>query len=173
MQDILRLSLSACQTISWLIGKSLSSLQSRYKFPFFYSSWKHGDNSREKGLKRTMSTFRIYHCYRSMFTLRRPSDIHKFNGQELFADKYLLILVCAVRGLSRSSLNLFMYLYNELFSSEELLHDPNLSQLYKLLEGSSNILYLHWEFKKSCFIKSVTSCNYLNYILLIMYFCWG
>lgn len=41
-----------------------------------------------------------------------------------------------------------MYLYNELFSSEELLHDPkeniytDLSQLYELLEGISNILYL-------------------------------
>lgn len=45
-----------------------------------------------------------------------------------------------------------MYLYNELFSSEELLHDPkeniytNLLQLYELLEGSSNILYLRQEF---------------------------
>lgn len=45
-----------------------------------------------------------------------------------------------------------MYRYNELFSSEELLHDPkeniytNLLQLYKLLEGSSNVLYLRQEF---------------------------
>lgn len=80
---------------------------------------------------------------------------------------------------SRSSLILFIYLHNELFSTEELLHHPkenihtNLSQLYELMEGSSNTLYLLQEFLKSCFIKSVTSCNYLNYILLVISLCWG
>lgn len=73
-------------------------------------------------MKRTVCTFRIYHCYRSMFTLRRPSDIHKFSGQELLVDKYLIILVCAVYGISRSSLNFSCTCINELFSNEELLH---------------------------------------------------
>lgn len=67
----------------------------------FFSSWKRGDSSREGELKHTMSTFRIYHCYQNMFTLRRPSDIHKSNGQELFADKYLIILVCAVHSFQK------------------------------------------------------------------------
>lgn len=145
----------------------------------FFSSQKHRNNIRGKGLKRTMSTFRIYHCYRSMFTLRRPSDIHKFKGQDLFADKYLIILVCAVHSLQKFTHFIHIPIHNELFSTEEVLPHPkenihtNLSQLYELLEGSSNTLYLLQEFYKSCFIKSVTSCNYLNYILLVIYLCWG
>lgn len=39
--------------------------------------------------------------------------------------------------------------------------------------GSSNTLYLLQEFKKSCFNKSVTSFNYLNYVLPVISLFWG
>lgn len=73
-------------------------------------------------MKCTVSTFRIYHHYRSMFTSRRPSDIHKFNGQKLLVDKYMIILVCAVHVISRSSLIFSCTCINEMFSNEESLH---------------------------------------------------
>lgn len=131
-----------------------------------------------KRLKCTMSTFRMHHRYRSVFTLRRPSDMSKSNGQELFAEQYWKYLHVQYI-LSRSSLSLFMDLYNELYANEELLHDPkeniytSLSQLHELLEGSSNTLCLLWEFWNSCFIKSVTSCDHFQCILLIIYLYWG
>lgn len=104
----------------WQIIEFLSFCNCDTDFHYFFLE--NEEKIREREVKCTVSTFRIYHCYRSVFTLRRPSDIHKFNGHELLADKYLTILVCAVRGLSKSSLSVFMYLYNELFSNEGLLH---------------------------------------------------